>query len=159
MEKKTENKNKEIKVIVFRLDTEEYGVDVQQVKSIERMEYITRVPNTPSFVKGVINLRGVIIPIIDLRNRFGIEEKAYGDATRIIIVHIEEMEVGLIVDAANDVIDISEGQIEPPPKVVGGVEAVYLRGVAKLPERLLIMLNLDKVLNSEEMKQIAKFGE
>lgn len=159
MEKKTENKNKEIKVIVFRLDTEEYGVDVQQVKSIERMEYITRVPNTPSFVKGVINLRGVIIPIIDLRNRFGIEEKAYGEATRIIIVHIEEMEVGLIVDAANDVIDISEGQIEPPPKVVGGVEAVYLRGVAKLTERLLILLNLDKVLNSEEMKQIAKFGE
>ncbi len=159
MEKTADNKTKEIKVIVFRLDTEEYGVDVQQVKSIERMEHITRVPNTPNFVKGVINLRGVIIPIIDLRSRFGIEENVYGESTRIIIVHVEEMEVGLIVDAANDVIDISEGQIEPPPKVVGGVEAVYLRGVAKLPERLLIMLNLDKVLNSEEMKQIAKFGE
>ncbi|TCS82960.1 chemotaxis protein CheW [Tepidibacillus fermentans] len=148
----------EVKVIVFRLDSEEYGVDVQQVKSIERMEHITRVPNTPSFVKGVINLRGVIIPIIDLRNRLGISEKEYNDSTRIIIVHVEEMEVGLIVDAANDVIDIPDSAIEPPPKVVGGVEAVYLRGVAKLTNRLLILLNLDKILNADELKQLEKFG-
>jgi len=148
----------EVKVIVFRLDTEEYGVEVQQVKSIERMEYITRVPNTPAFVKGVINLRGVIIPILDLRNRLGIEDKTYDESTRIIIVNVEEMEVGLIVDAANDVIDIPVNAIEPPPKVVGGVEAEYIRGVAKLANRLLILLNLDKVLNTEEMKQLEKFG-
>lgn len=148
----------EIKVIIFRLKNEEYGVDVNQVKSIERMERITRVPNTPPFVKGVINLRGVVIPIIDLRNRFGIELLEYNDSTRIVIVNVDDVEVGLIVDAANDVIDIPVNAIEPPPKVVGGVESKYLRGVAKLSNRLLILLNLDKVLNPDEVKELEKFG-
>ncbi|KXG43407.1 chemotaxis protein CheW [Tepidibacillus infernus] len=158
MSNTVEQNSSEIKVIVFRLGSEEYGVDVQQVKSIERMEHITRVPNTPPFVKGVINLRGVVIPIIDLRRRFSIEQKDYNESTRIIIVNVEEMEVGLIVDAANDVIDIPVQAIEPPPKVVGAVEAIYLRGVAKLSNRLLILLNLDKVLNVDEMKELEKFG-
>lgn len=148
----------ELKVIIFRLKDEEYGVDVKQVKSIERMEQITRVPNTPSFVKGVINLRGVVIPIIDLRNRFGIEQLEYNDATRIIIVNVEDVEVGLIVDAANDVVDIPVNTIEPPPKVVGGVESKYLHGIAKMTKRLLILLNLDKVLNPDEVKELEKFG-
>lgn len=148
----------EVKVIIFRLKDEEYGVDVNQVKSIERMERITRVPNTPPFVKGVINLRGVVIPIIDLRNRFGIELLEYNDSTRIVIVNVDDVEVGLIVDAANDVIDIPINAIEPPPKVVGGVESKYLRGVAKLSNRLLILLNLDKVLNPDEVKELEKFG-
>ncbi len=147
----------EVKVIVFRLKDEEYGVEVNQVKSIEKLEHITRVPRTPKFVKGVINLRGVVTPIIDLRSRFGLEEAAYTESTRIIIVAVGELEVGLIVDAANDVIDISVNAIEPPPEVVGGVEAAYLRGVAKLEKRLLILLNLDKVLNTEEMKQLDSF--
>lgn len=146
----------EMKVIVFRLKDEEYGVEVQQVRSIERIQHITKVPKTPDFVKGVINLRGVVTPIINLRSRFDIEEAEYTDSTRMIIVAINEMEVGLIVDAANDVIDIPVNEIEPPPEVVGGIEADYLRGVAKLENRLLILLNLDKVLNPEEMRQIKK---
>lgn len=144
----------EVKVIVFRLKDEEYGVEVGQVKSIEKLEHITRVPRTPKFVKGVINLRGVVTPIVDLRSRFGLEDAAYTESTRIIIVAVGELEVGLIVDAANDVIDIPVNAIEPPPEVVGGVEAAYLRGVAKLEKRLLILLNLDKVLNTEEIKQL-----
>ncbi|MEJ8546467.1 chemotaxis protein CheW [Brevibacillus borstelensis] len=147
----------EVKVIVFRLKDEEYGVDVNQVKSIEKLEHITRVPRTPAFVKGVINLRGVVTPIIDLRNRFSLEEADYTESTRIIIVAVGELEVGLIVDAANDVIDIPVNAIEPPPEVVGGVEAAYLRGVAKLEKRLLILLNLDKVLSNEEIKQLDAF--
>jgi purine-binding chemotaxis protein CheW len=144
----------EVKVIVFRLHDEEYGVEVSQVRSIERLEHITRVPRTPKFVKGVINLRGVVTPIINLRSRFGLEEIDYTESTRIIIVAVGELEVGLIVDSANDVIDIPVDAIEPPPEVVGGVEAAYLRGVAKLEKRLLILLNLDKVLNNEEIKQL-----
>lgn len=144
----------DVKAIVFRLKDEEYGVEVGQVKSIERLEHITRVPNTPHFVKGVINLRGIVTPIIDLRARFGFEESEYTDSTRAIVVNVSDKEVGLIVDEANDVIDITEDDIEPPPSVVGGVDAVYLRGVAKLEKRLLILLNLDKVLTAEEMKQI-----
>lgn len=144
----------EIKVIVFRLKDEEYGVEVNQVKSIERLDHITRVPRTSHFVKGVINLRGVVTPIVDLRRRFGLEETSYNETTRVIIVAVGEIEVGLIVDSANDVIDIPINAIEPPPEVVGGIEAVYLRGVAKLDRRLLILLNLDKVLNTDEIKQL-----
>lgn len=147
----------EVKVIVFKLKDEEYGVEVNQVKSIEKLEHITRVPRTPNFVKGVINLRGVVTPIIDLRSRFSLDAATYSESTRIIIVAVGELEVGLIVDAANDVIDIPQSSIEPPPEVVGGVEAAYLRGVAKLEKRLLILLNLDKVLNTEEIKQLDSF--
>ncbi|OEH91282.1 chemotaxis protein CheW [Bacillus solimangrovi] len=143
----------DLKVIVFQLKDEEYGIPVQQVHSIERMQYITRVPRVAKFVKGVINLRGVVTPIIDLRRRFGLEEVEYNDSTRIIIVGVEDMEVGIIVDAANDVIDIPEGTIEPPPEVVGSVEVEYLNGVAKVEKRLLILLNLDKVFNPEEIKE------
>jgi purine-binding chemotaxis protein CheW len=146
----------EIKVIVFRLKEEEYGVEVNQVRSIERMQKITRVPRTAPFVKGVINLRGVVTPIINLRSRFDLEEEVDTESTRIIIVALDDMEVGLIVDAANDVIDVPVDAIEPPPEVVGGIEADYLRGVAKLDQRLLILLNLDKVLNADELKQVKK---
>ena len=145
----------EIKVIVFRLVDEEYGVEVNQVRSIEKMQNITRVPRTPDFVKGVINLRGVVTPIIDLKTRFDLGEEGYTDSTRIIIVAVDDMEVGLIVDAANDVIDIPVDVIELPPAVVGGIKATYLRGVAKLQERLLIMLNLDKVLSNEEIQAMS----
>ncbi|MDF0725165.1 chemotaxis protein CheW [Cytobacillus sp. S13-E01] len=141
----------EIKVIVFQLQEEEYGVPVRQVRSIEKVQHITRVPRTVDFVKGVINLRGLVTPIVDLRKRFGITDTAYTDSTRIIIVVHGDMEVGLIVDAANDVIDIPMNSIEPPPEVVGMVEVEYINGVAKLDKRLLILLNLDKVLNPDEL--------
>lgn len=144
----------DVKVIVFQLKDEEYGVEIEQVRSIERVLHITRVPRTPDFVKGVINLRGVVTPIIDLRKRFGIDEAEHTDSTRIIIVTVDNMDVGLIVDSANDVIDIPAGTVEPPPEVVGGMEADYIRGVAKLERRLLILLNLDKVLSQEELEEI-----
>ncbi|RNA69573.1 chemotaxis protein CheW [Alteribacter keqinensis] len=147
------------KVIVFQIGEEEYGVSVDQVKSIERIQPITRVPNTPGFVKGVINLRGVVTPIIDLRMRFNIEEKEHDNHTRVIIVSVEDMEVGLIVDAANDVMDIEMDNIEPPPEVVGGIEADYLHGVAKLEKRLLILLNLNKVLSRKELEELKTIEE
>ncbi|MGW8956154.1 chemotaxis protein CheW [Paenibacillus sp. NPDC055715] len=145
----------EIKIIVFKLGAEEYGVEVEKVQSIERMVPITRVPRTYDFVKGVFNMRGVVIPVIDLRGRFGLSEAEYTDQTRIIIVAVGEMQVGFIVDSANDVIDLNTDNIETPPEVVGGVKAKYLRGVAKIgEERLLIMLNLSEVLNRSEMNQL-----
>ncbi|MFD1037965.1 chemotaxis protein CheW [Virgibacillus byunsanensis] len=142
------------KVIVFQLKNEEYAVSVKQVGSIERIQHITRVPQTADFVKGVINLRGVVTPIIDLRIRFGLEETELGDSSRIIIVYLDDMEVGLIVDAANDVIDIPENTIEPAPEVVGTVDVDYIEGVAKLEDRLLILLNLQKVLTKDEMNDL-----
>lgn len=150
----------EIKVIVFKLGSEEYGIEVDKVQTIERMLPITRVPKTYAFVRGVVNLRGVVIPVIDLRGRFGLEETEYTDQTRIIIVAVNEMEVGFIVDSANDVIDLHKDKIETPPEVVGGIKAKYLDGVAKIgDDRLLIMLNLSEVLNKNEIIQLESLEE
>jgi purine-binding chemotaxis protein CheW len=150
----------ELKVIVFNLGSEQYGVEVDKVKTIERMMPMTRVPKTPKFVKGVINLRGVVVPVIDLRGRFGLKETEYTNDTRIIIVNAENLEVGLIVDAASDVIDLDADGIVDPPEVVGGVKAKYLRGVAKLADdRLLVMLNLSEVLNRSEIVQLEQIYE
>jgi|HigsolmetaAR203D_1030402.scaffolds.fasta_scaffold01989_7 Chemotaxis signal transduction protein len=150
----------ELKVIVFALGSEEYGVEVDKVKTIERMLPITRVPKTPPFIKGVVNLRGVVTPVMDLRGRFGLPETEYTDQTRIIIVSVKDMEVGMIVDAANDVLDVDSDHIEDPPEVVGGIKAKYLRGVAKLGgDRLLVMLNLEEVLNKQEIIQLEEFEE
>jgi len=137
----------DIKVIVFQLVDKEYVIPVSQVQSIEKMMHITRVPKTPSFVKGVINLRGVVTPIIDLRERFELQANPLDDRSRMIMIKVEDMEVGLIVDAANDVLDIPSSAIEPQPDVVGSIESEFIAGVAKLDRRLLVLLQLDKVLN------------
>jgi purine-binding chemotaxis protein CheW len=138
----------EWKVIVFQLKNEEYALPVQYVRSIEKIQHITRVPRTAHYVKGVINLRGVVTPIIDLRERFGFPSAPYSEQTRIIIVALQDIEVGLIVDAANDVLDIPASSIEPPPEAIGAVEVDYVHGVAKVGKRLLILLNLEKVLET-----------
>ncbi len=150
--KQEESQATDVKVIVFQLEDEEYVIPVQQVNAIEKVQHITRVPRSSRFVKGVINLRGVVTPVIDLRLRFGIEEAVFSDNSRVIIVSLGEIEVGLIVDAANDVVDIPLAAIEPPPEVSGAVEADYINGVAKIEKRLLILLDLDKVLSTQALK-------
>ena len=150
----------EIKVIVFALGSEEFGVEVEKVRTIERMQPITRVPKTLPFIKGVINLRGIVIPIIDLRERFGIPQKEYSENTRIIIVAANELEVGLIVDSANDVMDVDSDNINDPPEIVGGIKAKYLRGVAKVTgDRLLVLLSLSEVLSRSEIIQLENIEE
>lgn len=152
--------SEELKVIVFALGDEEYGVEVDRVRTIERMQPLTRVPKTPAFIKGVINLRGVVTPVIDLRGRFQLPESEYTENSRIIIVGVGELEVGMIVDAASDVIDVNTDEIEDPPEIVGGIKAKYLRGVAKVSEqRLLVMLNLEEVLNKNEIIQLEQIEE
>lgn len=143
----------DIKIIIFQLLDKEYAIPVSQVRSIEKVQHITRVPRTIHYIKGVINLRGLVTPIIDLRERFGLQEVTeYSGSSRIIIVTLDEMDVGLVVDAANDVIDISPNAIEPPPEVVGVLGAEYINGVTKIDKRLLILLDLEKILNIEEVK-------
>ncbi len=138
----------DLKLIVFQLVDKEYAIPVNQVRSIEKLQYITRVPGMPSYVRGVINLRGVVTPIIDLRSRFGLSSSDSSESTRLIIVGSEDKEVGLIVDSANDVLDVAREMIEPPPQVVGIMEAEYIGGVVKQNKRLLILLHLDKILES-----------
>lgn len=137
-----------LKVIIFQLGDKEYAIPVSQVQGIEKTMHITRVPKTPSYVKGVINLRGVVTPIIDLRDRFNVKSLVDDEDTRIIIITMDDMEVGFIVDAANDVMDIPISSIEPQPEVVGSYEEEFISGVAKVEKRLLILLNLEKVLNT-----------
>ena len=143
---------KKLKLIVFELQQEEYAIPVQQVRSIEKLLPITRVPNVPPHIKGVINLRGVITPIVDLRTRFDLKEKLHTDASRIIITVVDEQEVGFIVDAANDVVDITEDQIEPAPEVVGSVENQYVQGVVKIDKRLFVCLDLNEILQLDQSK-------
>ena len=143
----------EMKVIIFELMDKEYAIEVDVVQSIERVISITRVPKTPSYVKGVINLRGVVTPVVDLRERFGLELKVVDDSSRIIIVSLEEYDVGLIVDGANDVLDISSDVIGPQPDVVGSVQSEFIAGVAKVENRLFVMLDLPKVL--EPVKRVS----
>ena len=149
----TTSSEQEIKVIVFQIKDKEYAIPVERVSGIEKLLHITRVPKTVPFIKGVINLRGVITPIIDLRTRFGFEEVEYNDATRIIIVIIDDLEVGLIVDSANDVLDIPVASIEPQPEVVGHISVDYISGVAKIDKRLLILINLEKALSLDVLQE------
>lgn len=135
-----------VKVIAFQLADKEYAIPVTHVQGIEKIMHITRVPKTPPYVKGVINLRGVVTPIIDLRERFNLPVTVNSDSTRIIIVMLNQMEVGFVVDSANDVLDIPVSAIEQQPEVVGSVEEEYISGVAKIDNRLLILLHLDKIL-------------
>ncbi|TKH14035.1 chemotaxis protein CheW [Peribacillus simplex] len=150
--------SEDMKVIVFQIKDKEYAIPVDKVSGIEKILHITRVPKAVKFVKGVINLRGVINPIIDLRVRFGFEEVEYDESTRIIIVILDDMEVGLIVDSANDVLDIPVESIEPQPEVVGHLASEYISGVAKIEKRLLVLINLEKALSLEMTENMLREG-
>lgn len=134
------------KCIVFNVQAEEYIIPVQSIGSIERMMPITRVPEVPSFVKGVMNLRGIIVPVIDMRERLFFEKTAETDQTRIIIVHTADVSVGLIVESASDVVDVSGNQLEETAEVVGAKQAEYVQGVIHLDEHIYILLDLEKML-------------
>lgn len=141
--------NQELQLVVFRLVDEEYGLSITKVQEINRLVPITKLPQTPSFVEGVINLRGRIIPVIDLRKRFQLGVTEDSDDTRIIIVEIEGQTVGAIVDQVTEVVRLPLNAVEPPPPAFM-LDGQYVNGVGKHGERLLILLNLDKVLTSQE---------
>lgn len=140
--------------IVFSMVEEQYGVPVGQIKSIERLLPISRVPKTLPFIKGVMNLRGIVTPVVDLRERFGFPVGEETDETRVIVVTADNLTVGLIVDRVLDVQTIGESAIEPAPSIVGGVQAVYLNGVAKVDDSILILVNLNRVLSEVEERQL-----
>ncbi|MEC5422902.1 chemotaxis protein CheW [Virgibacillus sp. C22-A2] len=151
--------NELIKVIVFQLKDQAYGVEVAQVRSIERIQKITKVPRTSDFIKGVINLHGETTPVIDLKGRLQIAETEPSDDNRILIVAIDGVQVGLIVDSATEVKDIDPSVIEEPPKMLKSIEDAFLKGVAKLEDGLLILLDLEQVLNFNEaieVKEVVK---
>lgn len=140
-----------LKLVGFRLGDEEYAVDILKIKEIKLLMEITRVPKAPGFVEGVINLRGDIVPIIDLRKKLRLPVTPFGEDTRIIIVEIESKMCGVIVDGVSEVIEIEESKILDTPSIVkGSIEEQYLKGVGKMGDRILILLDLDRILTSNE---------
>ncbi|MFB5191451.1 chemotaxis protein CheW [Alicyclobacillus fastidiosus] len=146
----------ELQCVTMKIGEELYGAKVEQVLSVERMLDISPVPRTLSYIKGVANLRGTVTPVIDLRERVGLSapSAAAEESRRIVVVEVDDMTVGLIVDAVEDVVSLDESAIEPAPAVVGGLQAVYLEGVARVGERLLVLLNLERILSDVEVAQL-----
>jgi purine-binding chemotaxis protein CheW len=131
----------------FMLDDEEYALDILEIKEIIRLQTITSVPRTPGYLKGIITLRGVIVPIFDLRSRLGLKEAEHGPRTRVVVVYRGDEFAGMIVDSITQVMRVSEDRIEPPPPTIGTVEAEFIKGVTRHQERLIILLNLSRVLD------------
>ncbi|HEY9899723.1 MAG TPA: chemotaxis protein CheW [Pantanalinema sp.] len=141
----------------FRLAEEEYAVDISAVQEIVRMSSITRVPRAPSFVEGVVNLRGKIVPVIDLRRRFGMASAEPTKATRIIIVDVAGKTVGLIVDAVREVLRLDSEAVSATPELVAsGIDAAFFKGVGQLGDRLIILLDLQRLLSMEEIAALDK---
>lgn len=149
-------RGREGKYLTFVLGDEEYGVEILKVREIIGLMEITSVPQTPDFIKGVINLRGKVIPVIDLRLKFGMDPAEYTEETCIIVVDINQTMIGILVDTVSEVLDISAGQIEPPPSFGSRIDTEFILGMGKVKDRVKILLEIDKVLSSEELTRASE---
>jgi purine-binding chemotaxis protein CheW len=139
-----------LQLVTFNLGNEEYAVDILKVQEINRMKEITRVPNSPQYVEGVINLRGKVIPVANLRSRFGLEEKENDEHSRIMIMDIQGITMGLVVDAVSEVLRIPLETVEPTPPMASNISSEFIKGIAKLDERLIILLDMDRLLGKTD---------
>lgn len=145
--------------VVFKLDNEEYGLDIMKVNGIERYQEVIKVPNTPDYVEGMINLRDEVLPIFNLRKKFKLVEKAKDDETMIIVVYTEGIKVGFIVDSVMEIIEINEEDVEEAPTIVAGVNRRYIQSVAKLEGRMIILMDIDLLVTDEEKITLGKVVE
>jgi purine-binding chemotaxis protein CheW len=150
---------KDLQVVGFRVGNETYGVRIAAVREIVRVPEITSVPNAPEIIEGVINLRGKIIPVMDLRKRFGLSEIVTDKKNRILVVDLENKLLGLIVNSASEVLKISPSDIEAPGTVFAEGESGYVTGVGKLKGRLIILLDINKLLHRPEFKRLEEAAE
>jgi len=155
LEDQKNDTNELLQLVSFKIGDEEFGVDILKVQEINRMMQITKVPNSPNFVDGVVNLRGRIIPVIDLRTRLGMPRIEHGKETRIVVVELSGTTVGFIVDEVSEVLRIPKNITEAPPEMVAGLDSEYITAVGKLEDRLLILLDLEKVLSIEQKSELA----
>ncbi len=141
--------------LTFRLGNEDFGIEIRHVLEIIGIQKVTEVPDMPDFVKGVINLRGQVIPVMDVRMRFKMESREYDDRTCVIVVTIKEVQVGLIVDIVKEVRDIPEENVSAPPRVGKGSHQRYIKGLGKVDDEVKILLDVEKLLFEEELEQLA----
>lgn len=144
-----------LQLVGFKIGNEEYAVDILMVQEIIRMMQVTKVPNAPYFVDGVINLRGRIIPVIDLRSKLGLERKEADKDKRIIVVEVSGKTVGFIVDSVTEVLRIPASITEPPPDIITNINSEFIKAVGKLEDRLLILIDLEKILSSNEKLELS----
>jgi purine-binding chemotaxis protein CheW len=142
-------------LISFTVGDEEYGLELLRVKEVIRVRQITWLPKAPACVKGIINLRGDVIPIISLRDRFGLEAVEHTARTRVIVVEVEGRLVGMVVDSASQVVRVPSDQFDPPPQAIGALSAEFIMAVGKIGDKLVIMIDVDRILSTDEMSQIA----
>jgi purine-binding chemotaxis protein CheW len=143
-------------IVSFRLANEEYGVDIMRIQEIILPGQITRMPQVPDFICGLINLRGHVIPIVDLRRRFKLTAADRDDDTRIIVANVGERTIGMVVDAVNEVLRINSKQVEPPPSSVAGIDHDYITGLVKFEDRILILLDIQSILSEQEQSALGK---
>lgn len=138
--------------LTFMLAGEEYGVDILRVQEIKGWDKVTRIPHTPDYVLGVINLRGAVVPILDLRRRFGLETIAFGPTTVVIVMRVmtgrDERTVGVVVDAVSEVYNVDAADTKPPPDVCGSVDTVFVKALATIEEKMLILLDIDRLIGN-----------
>jgi purine-binding chemotaxis protein CheW len=146
-------------IVVFELGSELYGVNIAAVESIIKMQAITKLPHSPVFVEGVTNLRGKVLPVIDLRRRFGMPPQEMDKNSRIIVVNVNSTEVGMIVDGVSEVLTVPAQAVEPAPSIATTVNSIFITGIAKLDDRLVILLDLDRVLSVQEQEALAGINE
>ena len=144
----------EQQIVVFELAGENYGLDISTVEGIIKMQTITKMPQAPLYVEGITNLRGVVVPVMDLRRRFGLPAQERTKDTRIVVVYINSTKVGMIVDGVSQVLRIQDDTIEPPPPMVTTINSAFIKGIAKLDNQLVILLDLTKVLSVEEKAEL-----
>lgn len=148
-----------IQLVSFKVGNEEFGIDILKVQEINKMLHITKVPNAPDFVEGVVNLRGRIIPVIDLRKRLSMEKREHDNKTRIVVVDITGNIIGFIVDEVNEVLRIGKDIIENPPELVSRADSDFITSVAKLEDRIIILLDLDHLLKKDEQEMLEEITE
>jgi len=153
----TQNNTQQL--VAFNLANEEYGVAITQVQEIVRVPEITHIPGMPVFIEGVINLRGKVIPVIDLRKRFGLEQKEYTEKTRIVVADAGGQIIGLVVDSVSEVAQLAQDQIDAMPPSITSIDAQYLQGVGKMGKRLVILLDLAKLLGDLERVTLEGLGK
>lgn len=149
----------ENQVVIFELGGEQFGVEIGAVESIVQMLPVTHVPQAPAFVRGVTNLRGRVLPVLDLYARFGLSDPGNSKERRIVVVHCGGTEAGIIVDGVSEVMTLDPAQVEPPPPLTRTAASEFVSGIAKLGERIVILLDLRKVLSAQEEEQVAALAE
>jgi len=144
-------RNDTVQVVSFRLGLEEYAIEIQNVKEIILFEGITRVPQMPEYIEGILNLRGLVIPVFDLRRRFALPEISKTEHSRIVVTRLEGRLAGIIVDAVSQVMKLAQASIQPPPETIAHFAGSYLQGVGKIQDRMILLLDIVKVLQEEKL--------